>query len=217
MPSRTERIQTAIEHLNDVDPVMRGIIDRVGPFTLRPERDRFWMLIRSILSQQISTAAARTIRTRVQALVEPDKVTPESILQLSETSLRSAGVSARKVEYMRDLATRVADGSINLSQIGRRSDDRIIALLIEVRGIGRWTAEMFLMFALGRLNVFPVDDLGIRNAIQAHYEVSSPPSRVEMHEVAAPWKPYASVASWYCWRSLDVAPPDERRKVGYPV
>jgi DNA-3-methyladenine glycosylase II len=217
MPTRREHIQLALEHLQSADPVMRRIIERVGPFTLRPERDRFWMLVRSILSQQISTAAARTIRTRVQALVEPDKVTPESILRLSETSLRSAGVSARKVEYMRDLAMRVADGSINLSQIGRLSDDQIIARLVEVRGIGRWTAEMFLMFALGRLNVFPVDDLGIRNAIQAHYEVSSPPSRVEMHAVAEPWRPYASVASWYCWRSLDIAPPDERRKVGYPV
>jgi DNA-3-methyladenine glycosylase II len=217
MPSHAERIQAAIEHLNGADPVMRRIIDQVGPFTLRPERDRFWMLIRSILSQQISTAAARTIRTRVQALVEPDKVTPDSILQLSETSLRSAGVSARKVEYMRDLAIQVADGSINLSQIGRLSDDQIIALLIEVRGIGRWTAEMFLMFALGRMDIFPADDLGIRNAIEAHYEVSSPPGRAEMHEVAEPWRPYASVASWYCWRSLDVAPPVKPRKTGYPV
>jgi DNA-3-methyladenine glycosylase II len=203
MPTRREHIQLAIEHLQSVDPVMRRIINRVGPFTLRPERDRFWMLVRSILSQQISTAAARTIRARVQALVEPEKITPESLLRLDESSLRSAGVSARKVEYMRDLATRVDNGSINLSRIGRLSDDQIIALLIEVRGIGRWTAEMFLMFALGRLNVFPVDDLGIRNAIEAHYDVSSPPDRHEMHAVAEPWKPYASVASWYCWRSLD--------------
>lgn len=216
MPSRAERTQAAIEHLNAADPVMCQIIDRVGPFTLRPERDRFWMLVRSILSQQISTAAARTIRMRVQALVEPGKVTPESLLRMDDTQLRSAGVSARKVEYMQDLATRVHDGTINLSQIGRLSNDQIIAALIEVRGIGRWTAEMFLMFALGRLDVFPVDDLGIRNAIQAHYQVSTPPTRVEMHQVAEAWSPYASVASWYCWRSLDTAPPETTKK-GYPV
>ena len=217
MTIRAERIQTAIAHLKSVDPVMRRIIDRVGPFTLRPERDRFWMLVRSILSQQISTAAARTIRARVQALVEPDKVTPESILQLDETDLRSAGVSARKVEYLRDLAARVDDGTIHLSQIGRLSNEQIISLLTEVRGIGRWTAEMFLMFALGRLDVFPIDDLGIRNAIAAHYAVSSPPGRVEMNQVAEPWSPYASVASWYCWRSLDTAVPDDRTQNGYPV
>ena len=196
---------------------MRRIVDHVGPFTLRPERDRFWMLVRSILSQQISTAAARTIRGRVQALVEPGKVTPESMLALAETDLRQAGVSARKVEYIRDLATKTSDGTINLSQIGRLSDEQIIKQLIAVKGIGRWTAEMFLMFSLGRFDVFPVDDLGIRNAIAAHYNVSSPPTRAEMTSVAEPWRPYASVASWYCWRSLDTTPPDDPSRSQYPV
>lgn len=166
------------------------------------------MLVRSILSQQISTAAARTIRDRVQALVASGKVTPESIQAVSDSDLRSAGVSARKVEYIRDLATKTGNGEINLSQIGRLSDEQIIKQLVDVRGIGRWTAEMFLMFSLGRFDVFPVDDLGIRNAIAAHYNVSSPPTRAEMHAIAEPWRPYASVASWYCWRSLDTTPPD---------
>lgn len=175
------------------------------------------MLVRSILSQQISTAAARTIRGRVQALAQPVGITPESILNLRETDLRTAGVSARKVEYIRDLATQTHDGTINLSQIGRQSDEEIIRQLVAVRGIGRWTAEMFLMFSLGRLDVFPIDDLGIRNAIAAHYDVSSPPTRAEMNSVAEPWRPYGSVASWYCWRSLDTTPPDDPSRKGYPV
>ena len=217
MPTRNQRIQDALKHLKATDPIMRKMIDRVGPFTLRPERDRFWMLVRSILSQQISTAAARTIRGRVQALAEPIGITPESILNLPETELRGAGVSARKVEYIRDLATKTNDGSINLSQIGRLSDEQIIKQLVEVKGIGRWTAEMFLMFSLGRLDVFPIDDLGIRNAIAAHYDVSSPPTRAEMNAVAEPWRPYASIASWYCWRSLDRTPPDDPSRTRYPV
>ena len=190
MPTRREHIQLALEHLQSADPVMRRIIERVGPFTLRPERDRFWMLVRSILSQQISTAAARTIRTRVQALVEPDKVTPESILRLSETSLRSAGVSARKVEYMRDLAMRVADGSINLSQIGRLSDDQIIARLVEVRGIGRWTADMFLIFPLLRPNVLPLDDIGLIRACERHYAGGDALAREEIETLAQRWQPW---------------------------
>lgn len=182
---------------------MRGIIDRVGPFTLTPERDRFWMLVRSIISQQISIAAARTVRRRVQDLVTPHKVTAENLLQLNADTLRGAGVSKQKASYILDLAAKVDDGTVRLARIGRRSNEQVIDELVQVKGIGRWTAEMFLMFALGRLDVFPIDDLGIRRAIEAHYGVDPAGPRTAYFEIAAAWNPHESIASWYCWRSLD--------------
>lgn len=203
MPTHRERVQDAVRHLRKCDPVMRKIIDRVGPCTLRLKRDRFALLAWSILSQQISTAAARTIRGRVEALVAPEKITPESLLELSVDDLRGAGVSARKAEYLHDLAQKATDGTIRLQRIGRLSNEQIIQELTQVRGVGRWTVEMLLMFSLGRLDVFPVDDLSLRNAIAASYSVSQPPQRGELLELAARWSPYRTVASWYCWRVLE--------------
>jgi DNA-3-methyladenine glycosylase II len=186
---------------------MRRVIDHVGPCTLKCERDRFWMLVRSIISQQISTAAARTVRNRVVALVESasgsKRVTPASLLALGIDQLRSAGCSQRKAEYMLDLADKVESGEILLSTIGRLANEEIIESLIEVRGIGRWTAEMFLMFSLGRLDVFPVDDLGVRNGILKLYGLENTTSHAEFRAIAEPWSPYASIGSWYCWRSLE--------------
>ncbi len=203
MPTHAERIQIAVSHLRKSDPVMREIIDRVGPCTLKLKRDRFALLAWSILSQQISTAAARTIRGRVEALVAPGKITPQSLLGLSVEELRSAGVSARKAEYLHDLASKAGDGTIRLQRIGRQSNEEIIAELTQVRGIGRWTVEMLLMFSLGRLDVFPLDDLSLRNAIAASYPVSQPPDKAELRELAARWSPYETIASWYCWRILE--------------
>ncbi len=205
--TRSDRLQQAVRHLRKVDPVMRQLIDHVGPCTLKCERDRFWMLVRSIISQQISTAAARTVRDRVVALVESDsgskRVTPASLLALGLDQLRSAGCSQRKAEYMLDLAGKVESGETQLSTIGRLPDEEIIDSLIRVRGIGRWTAEMFLMFSLGRLDVFPVDDLGVRNGILKLYGVDKSTSHAEFRAIAAPWSPFASIGSWYCWRSLE--------------
>ncbi len=203
MSTHAERVQIAVRHLRRTDPVMREVIDRVGPCTLKLKRDRFSLLAWSILSQQISTAAARTIRGRVEALVAPERMTPQSLLALSVEQLRGAGVSARKAEYLHDLALKASDGTIRLHRVGRMSNEEVIRELTQVRGVGRWTVEMLLMFSLGRLDVFPVDDLSLRNAIAASYPVSQPPGKTELRELAARWSPYETVASWYCWRILE--------------
>jgi len=196
-----------MRHLRKIDPVMRRVIDDVGPCTFKAERDRFWMLVRSILSQQISTAAARTVRDRVVLLVESrsgsKSVTPESLLALSVDELRSAGCSQRKAEYMLDLAEKVDNREVALAKIGRLSNEVVIETLVQVRGIGRWTAEMFLMFSLGRHDVFPVDDLGVRNAMVNLYGLAQSSSHDEFRAIAEKWQPYATIGSWYCWKSLE--------------
>lgn len=183
---------------------MRSMIDQVGPCTVRCQRDRFQMLVRSIISQQISVGAARSIRTRLETLVSPAGITAESLLAFRPRQLRSAGLSPQKTGYLRDLAQKVQQGTLALSTIGRFSDKVVIEQLTQVKGIGRWTAQMFLMFALARLDIFPADDLGIRIAIREHYGLDELPDRSTSHEIAAPWHPYATIASWYCWRSLDL-------------
>jgi DNA-3-methyladenine glycosylase II len=204
-------IHKARRHLRAADPVMRAVIDAVGPFMLRLERDRFAMLVRSIISQQISTSAARSIRRRLQELA-PDM---NAIAQLTIDELRSVGLSPQKASYIADLARKVNDGTVKLRQIGRLSDERVVEQLTQVRGIGRWTAQMFLIFSLGRLDVFPHDDLGVRTAIRDRYGLADLPDKQTAHAVAAPWHPYASVASWYCWRTLDRK--TETVAKGYPA
>lgn len=194
-------IRKARRHLRASDPVMKAVIDAVGPFTLRLERDRFGMLVRSIISQQISTSAARSIRRRLQELA-PD-MNAETLAQFTMDQLRSVGLSPQKASYITDLAHKVNDGMVDLRQIGRRSDERIVEQLTQVRGIGRWTAQMFLIFSLGRLDVFPHDDLGVRTAIRKHYGLRDLPDKPTAVAIAASWRPYSTVASWYCWRSLD--------------
>ncbi len=202
-----ERVEAAIAHLHAADRVMSRLIARVGPYTLRPQRDRFGMLVRSILSQQISTSAARSIRKRVEQLVAPEKPTAKSLARLTVTQLRSAGVSPQKAAYLLDLSEKALDGTLNLAAIGRLSDEDAIERLVQVKGIGRWTAQMFLMFSLGRLDVFPHDDLGIRVALRNLYDLKDLPDKDTSHAIAQPWRPYATVASWYCWRSIDATPP----------
>ncbi len=206
-------IQKARRHLREADPVMRVVIDAVGPFTLRLERDRFGMLVRSIISQQISTSAARSIRRRLRELA-PDM---KAIAQLTIDQLRSVGLSPQKASYVADLARKVNDGTVDLRQIGRLSDERVVEQLTQVRGIGRWTAQMFLIFSLGRLDVFPHDDLGVRTAIRDRYGLADLPDKHTAHAIAAPWRPYASVASWYCWRTLDLKRKTDNVAKGYPT
>lgn len=197
-------IRSGRRHLRKNDPVMRKIIDEVGPFTLRPERNRFWMLARSIISQQISVHAARTIGNQLEQLVAPDKVTPETLLRFDVDELRSVGLSSQKATYIIDLAKKTYDGVIQIRTIGRKSDEDVIKQLTQVKGIGPWTAQMFLIFSLGRPDVFPYDDLGVKIAIRNQYGLADLPDKYQSLEIAAPWRPYASVASWYCWRSLDL-------------
>lgn len=196
-------IQSALRHLRANDPVMSELIEEIGPFTLRLERNRFRVLLRSIVSQQISTSAARSIRLRLEKLIAPARVTPARIAQLGEQQLRSAGLSKQKSAYIMDLASKVKRGEVRLRTVGRMDDEQVIAELIQVKGIGRWTAQMFLIFSLGRPDVLPHDDLGIRAAIRDLYRLDQLPDKATCEAIAKPWRPYTSIASWYCWRSLE--------------
>lgn len=192
------------QHFQSADAVLGAVIRQVGPFTLKPRRDRFRVLVGSIISQQISTAAARTIRTRLEAYLLPEKVRPETFARLSVEQLRTVGVSRQKAAYILDLAAKCNDGTVHLSRMGRMTDQQIIDELTQVKGIGRWSAQMFLIFALRRLDVFPHDDLGVRSAIRRMYGFEELPTKSECLEIGQRWRPYASVASWYCWRFLEL-------------
>jgi DNA-3-methyladenine glycosylase II len=209
-------IQAARRHLRAADPVMAAMIDAVGPYTLRFDRGRFGLLVRSIISQQISTSAARAIRKRLQELAGPDGLTAVNLARFTVSELRSVGLSPQKASYVADLACKVSDGTVDLQRIGRLSDERVVEQLTLVKGIGRWTAQMFLIFSLGRPDVFPHDDLGVRTAIRDRYGLDDLPDKETSHAIAAPWRPYASVASWYCWRTLDLARNTDTVAKGYP-
>ena len=209
-------IETARRHLRAADPVMKAIIDAVGPYTLRFERDRFAMLVRSIVSQQISTSAARAIRKRLQDVAGPAGLTAANLARFSLDELRSVGLSPQKAAYVADLSAKVNDGTVDLRRIGRLTDEQVVDQLTEIKGIGRWTAQMFLIFSLGRPDVFPHDDLGVRTAIRDRYGLTDLPDKEMSHAIAAPWRPYASVASWYCWRTLDLTRNTETVATGYP-
>jgi DNA-3-methyladenine glycosylase II len=206
----------ARRHLRASDPVMRAMIDAVGPYTLRFDRDRFGLLVRSIISQQISTSAARAIRKRLMEFLGSDGLMAANLARFSTDELRSVGLSPQKASYVGDLAAKVNDGTVNLQQIGRLSDERVVETLTRVKGIGRWTAQMFLILSLGRPDVFPHDDLGVRTAIRDQYGLDDLPDKETSHTIAEPWRPYASVASWYCWRTLDLARNTETVAKGYP-
>lgn len=204
MPFFAQHIRAAQVHLKRGDPVMRDIIRAVGPFTLKTQKPGFQLLAQSILSQQISTAAARTILTRVDQHLSNRPWLAQEWLQVSAEDWRGLGVSRQKARYCRDLAEKVVEGSVQLENLSRRSDSEIIENLTQVLGVGVWTAQMFLIFGLGRLDVLPGDDLGIRNAVQKRYGWSKLPTAREIETVARPWRPFASVASWYLWRSLEL-------------
>jgi|ERR1051326_351339 DNA-3-methyladenine glycosylase II len=198
-----EKIGQALRHLRRVDPVLREVIRRAGPFRLKPRRDRFYSLVSSILSQQISGKAAASIRKRLEEFVAPEKISAETLIRLKPHQLRRIGVSPQKSIYLLDLAERVQKGDLELDGLARLADDEVIQKLIEVKGIGVWTAQMFLIFSLRRMDVFPHDDLGVRVAIRNLYGLDELPDKETSHRIATPWRPYASVASWYCWRSLE--------------
>ena len=203
MTSRQARIEQAVRHLSKCDPVMRRVVRRFGPCTLRRRRDRFGMLVRSIISQQISVHAARSIRGRLEARLLPAKIAPDSLAELSVDQLRSVGLSAQKASYILDLANKTLSGEVRFDRFRRLSDEAVIDELTKVKGIGRWTAQMLLIFSLGRLDILAVDDQGLRGAVRDLYGLGDFPARHEFTELAQPWRPYASIASWYCWRHAD--------------
>ncbi|MDQ3700714.1 MAG: DNA-3-methyladenine glycosylase [Chloroflexota bacterium] len=197
----------AVQHLRAADPIMARIIDLVGPFNLRSQPSHFYALLSSIVSQQISTKAAATILGRVVALFpSAADLTPLAVLALGPEPLRIAGLSGMKARYVLDLSERVSDGRLDLSRLETLEDEAVIAELLPVKGIGRWTAEMFLIFSLGRLDVLPVDDLGLRLAVQRHYSFPELPQAAQIRTLATPWAPYRTVATWYLWRSLVTMP-----------
>lgn len=198
----TQRFNDAAAHLKARDPILGALIDNVGPCTLKLHRDRFDALVSSILSQQISTAAARTIRRRLEDRIGVPR--PETLLALTAEELRECGISGQKAKYLRDLAEHVSSGRLPLNRLGRLPDDEVIERLIAVKGIGRWTGQMFLMFSLGRPDVLPHDDLGIRAAMRRLYDLPDMPKCDQMDEIAAPWRPHATLACWYLWRSLEL-------------
>lgn len=194
-------------HLRTADPVMAAVVERIGPCVMGQEADPWRALSSSILGQQISTHAARAIRGRFAALVEgKDFPDPEDVLHLSDEAMRGAGLSGNKVLSIRDLARHFADKLIDTSKFAKMDDEEIVQALIDVRGIGRWTAEVFTLFSLHRPDVLPVGDLGLQTAIMRLYNLESLPKPAQMREIGLPWQPYRSVASWYLWRSLDNEP-----------
>ena len=203
MAFESTEVRKGLRVLCKNDPVLAGVVRSVGPFTLKPDPGGYEILVRSILSQQISVAAARTIRGRLQTLLPAGKLTAKNIDALSDNELQSVGVSRQKQTYLRHLTSCTLDGTINFRRIAKASDEDAVTELLEVKGIGRWTAQMFLMFSLGRIDVFAPDDLGLRNAIQKLYELPEKPSRSELEQHADKWRPYRTIASWYLWRSLE--------------
>ena len=186
------------------DRVMKRLIPQFGEASLQSRGDAFVTLARSIVGQQVSVKAAQTVWDRFAKL--PRKITPANVLKLKVDDMRAAGLSARKVEYIVDLALHFDNGALHVKKWSEMTDDAIIEELVAIRGIGRWTAEMFLMFHLMRPNVLPLDDVGLINGISSNYFSGEAVSRSEAREVAAAWAPYCSVATWYIWRSLDPLP-----------
>ena len=198
-----QEVEQAIKRLTKADPVLGTVIRRIGDFALKTEKGGYEILVRSILSQQISIAAAKTIRTRLQGLLPSKKIRPEDIHALSDEQLQSVGISQQKRTYLRDLTRCTLDGTICFRRLKSKADDEAIEELIQVKGIGRWTAQMYLMFSLGRQDVFAVGDLGIRNAMISLYGLNEKPTIMELESIARIWAPHRSIASWYLWRALD--------------
>lgn len=202
-PTRIVIPAEATMHLAAVDPVMAEIIDRIGPLDYGVDKDVWRSLVGSIVGQQLSVKAARTIRARVAGLGSNGFPTPSEILACSDDALRGCGLSRAKTGYVRDLAIRWHEGEIDGASLIGLGDEEVVERLIRVRGVGRWTAEMVLIFSLARPDVLAVDDLGIRVAAQRAYGLEDRPGKSELSRIGAPWKPFRSYASLYLWRSLE--------------
>jgi len=200
----------ACKHLSKRDRVMRKLIPQYAEGRLQSHGDAFMTLARSIVGQQISVKAAQSVWGRFVALMPQysARLTPAGVLALETAAARAAGLSARKVEYLVDLAAHFESGAVHVGQWEHMDDEAIIDELVAIRGIGRWTAEMFLIFHLMRPNVMPLDDIGLLKGISVNYFSGEPVSRAEAREVGEAWAPFRSVATWYIWRSLDPLPVD---------
>ena len=202
----------AVAELAGSDPVMAGLVTRLGELSIearrrrRPRVDAYGMLLRSVIGQQLSVKAAATIYDRVLDLFGGRTPPPQELLDVEPQALRDAGLSWRKVEYVRDLAAHVLSGELELDRLDQLADDEVIAEITAVRGFGLWSAQMFLIFFLERPDVLPTGDLGIRRAVQVAYDLAEPPSPAELDAIAEPWRPHRTLACVYLWESLANAP-----------
>lgn len=197
----------AVVHLRRADPALARIIDAVGPFRMARRPEAFQALARAIISQQLAGRAALAIYQRFAKLFPGVRFpTPRQVADATQQTLKSVGLSRQKILYLKDLAARIADGKLNFRHLGRMEDEAVVAQLTRVKGIGRWTAEIFLMFTLGRPDVLPADDLGLRNAVASAYGMRAAPTAKELRLLAERWRPYRSAAVWYFWLSTRVNP-----------
>jgi len=196
--------------LRDADPVLARLIEEHGPFRPRPGDDPYSSLVRTILLQQLAGAAARAIDRKWRALYSDNGRTPAppEILATTDEQFRAAGVSRQKASYLRDLALHVADGRLDFEAIGRLPDAEVVARLTDVHGLGEWSAHMFLMFELGRPDVLPTGDMGMRNGMRVAYGLEAMPTSARAREIGAPWAPYRTVGAWYMWRAVEMITPN---------
>ncbi len=195
-------MRKAVAHLKKADPVMARIIRQVGPYRIEYSPPDYSTIARCIVYQQLSGKAAARIYRRLEAALPGRRVTPEAVLETNDEKLRELGLSRQKIAYLKDFARAVAAGEIDLDALRRAPDEEVMRALTSRKGIGPWTVHMYLIFALRRPDVLPVGDLGIRVAVQRAYGFDELPAPAEVERVGRPWRPYASAASWYLWRSL---------------
>ena len=196
-------MRKAILHLKKSDPVLAAIIERVGPYRVEYGDPTFHSLAEAIVYQQLNGKAAVTIFKRFSDLAGTP-LTPAGILKLTDAQMRSVGLSKQKSSYLKDMAQRAAQGELDFSRLGEMTDDEVIEHLTQVKGVGVWTAHMFLMFTLRRPNVLPTGDYGVQNAIRKHYRKRKLPKPAQMEKIAKCWEPYRSLACWYLWKSMDI-------------
>ena len=200
-------------HLRDVDAVMRALVPQAGRCKLDETRRRqaFPALVQTIVAQQISVHAAASIGRRVRGLFGGRSPSARRLREMDEDTLRGAGLSRQKVAYLRDLSDRVADRRLNLAALERMTDEEVLSALTAVKGIGRWTAEVFMMFRLGRLDLLPVDDLGLLDGARILYDLPARPSDAQLLEIGEPWRPYRSIGAWYLWQGRRMSRGDALR------
>lgn len=209
-----ETIAAGTAHLSALDSIMATAIARVGPCTLAPNPNLFETLVDAIVSQQISVKAADAIMARLRAALPGEQLLPQALLVLEHEGLRAAGLSTPKARYVLDLAGRVADGQLDLARLPEQEDEVVIEELVKVKGIGRWTAEMVLIFALARPDVLPVDDLGFLEAVRGAYGLAARPTPQELRARGELWRPYRTFATWYMWGLRRLHPQDRDHNAG---
>ena len=206
-----DALRVGTRHVRAADPRLAAVIEQVGPCALRPRRQIYRSLFRAVLYQQLAGNAAAAILRRVCEPFGGSIPAPAEFLRVSDAHLRSAGLSRQKLAYLRDLAAAFATGTLRAQRLARLPDDEIVEAVTAVHGIGEWTAHMLLIFSLGRPDVLPVGDYGVRKGMQRLYRLRDLPKPHTMERIATPWRPYRSIGAWYLWRSLEIGVPDGGR------